>query len=273
MCLDAIDRKPRFHRIGFKIFQLDKDVPHFFRPFVFMKNNLSYTYGLEYDSKPDSDNELKTERVHCHEIETWLPYKAGFHYLRSLDDAIYKVHRSDQAIVKIQVREILATGEQYGMSAGVSRFMTLIEQVYTYEEVKRKLEITIERKYIKECKKYGRIMLKFFDFIKKNEKVLQHGIHGNVYKIRKVSESFLKFLLKSKETYYYWIAMLDKTPRKSKVFRCGQSFHFAHYRVQPYSGLASELYLESCGACTYPPEKMHRNLPKCPEHIDRMVFG
>jgi len=116
MCLGRIDKEPKKWRVGYKAFSVSK---HFIYSIHFghtmLINNGRGDFPVGKWFKDENISEIESAYPPYHK------YKSGFHFYRHKKDAERLEYGLRLRVKKIRVRRIVATGEQYGVPAGVAR--------------------------------------------------------------------------------------------------------------------------------------------------------
>jgi hypothetical protein len=152
MCLDTLAKKPKKHKVGYKLFSKRHDgmlgAPIF--------NSGPYEIGKLYDANFESMTGAMPMLS-----TSFGSYQAGFHYYLKMKDA-KRCCSVGSVVIRIKVKNVLATGTQSKYDAGVSQFMTLDRSVYDGDEAKIKNEKRDYKKFLNLCKGPGRLeLLKF----------------------------------------------------------------------------------------------------------------
>jgi len=208
MCLDSIDKNPKKHEIGYKLCRRRAGI---FTGTIFMKKD--YHLGRKYDAKICGGMPTVTGFDN-------LNYTAGFHYYLKMKDAKFMCTDS-QVVIRIKVKDILATGSQTGYAAAVSRFMTLDRVVFDKQRDTLKLEKEQLKKFLTICK--GSVQLKLLQFGKK------FNLNLRLIKEKDMKE-MADFLAKDIDDYAEFISFVDCFPRKSKMFQLFTKIHLWAYQ-------------------------------------------
>ena len=237
MCLDTIDKRTKKHHFGFKIFS-QTDIPDEFKTRTF-STATRYTIGKTYNAESTAqDNKLRIYKIDSRK------YKAGYHYFLRLKDAKREIYLGD-AIIKIEVKENLATGTDMGHLAGVSKYMKLLKVVTTSKKISE-LKQKKERKKMIDMITSKEIHLDVTEFCQKalkNEKNSE-----NLFDL-KPTESTKKDwteladkVSQSLDVYKDYITFVDGFNRFSRVFRILARFHvWATYNHKKYAALYKKI--------------------------------
>jgi len=205
MCLDSVTKKPKKHEVGYKLFQNLGD--HFKSP-VFATN--SYHIGKTYDAK-FGEKELRV-------MDTMLKgetYKAGFHYYLKRKDA-KKLCNDDQVVIRIKVKNILATGTQFPHEAGVSEFITLDRVIFDGAKAKTQIEKANFQKFLNICKeKVSQKILQFSKQLLNSSRIIPESC----------MEKFINFITKTDDNFVNYVLFIDTFPRQSNCFKLLTKVH------------------------------------------------
>ena len=198
MCLSRIT-KTKKHEFGYKLFKRENN--HFVTNiFISGPYNLGETYDAEVENYP---NPIPTE-----EAAGGGSYTAGYHYYLRLKDAKGQCNIHD-VVIRIKVKNIFATGTQYGYECGVSQIMKL-------DRVMLDGKKRAERKRRAEYKKFLEICSK-----KVQSKMLQYAKDcdlKNSHQTPDGMKNILDFLTKDYDEYEEFISFIDILPRNSRTF-------------------------------------------------------
>lgn len=204
MCLESITKTPKNHKVGYKLFEKDGD--EFKTPVIEMP---PYSIGKTYDAKS------KNGRLKMVNGPRGIFYKAGFHYYLKMKHAkrLCGVH---QAVVRIKVKNILATGRQSSYEAGVSEFMTLDKVVCDGHAIKTKVRKADFKKFLNICKeKVNQTIMQFSkQFLKAPLRISENSMKGFIDAITETSNNFVEY-----------VAFIDTFPRQSKCFKVLTKVH------------------------------------------------
>lgn len=204
MCLDTQDKKIKKHTIGYKLCRKDGNG---FRGEVF--NTGPYLIGKTYDSKEKNNPLPKVGGP------KGVNYKAGFHYFRKLKDAKEQCGHTS-AVIRIKVKNILATGTQNGYDAGVAEFMTLDRVAVDGAELKAQREEAERKKFLAMCE--GKVESKILEFAK------QFELKTVLMKARDMKK-MADFMTKTIDNFVDAVVFIDIVPRKSKLFKMFTKIH------------------------------------------------
>lgn len=198
MCLESLDKRPKNHKVGFKICSVDDDG---FGGQVY--DTGPYHIGGRYDSK-FSSIDLPTVVVSSIKDQRYL---AGFHYFLKLKDARKLVNRGE-VVIRIEVEKILATGIQNGYQAGVSEYMTLTKVSFDPE-------VDMAKEFLKVCK--GKVESQLLTFAKE----FQGTFRIPAKELKKVVD----YMTQSLDVFTRFISLVDCFPRQSKAFKTYTKIH------------------------------------------------
>jgi len=201
MCISELDKKPKQHDHGYKIFIKD----HSLLKTTMQNQSRRYKMGNTYDAK-GTDADLP---VH-------FGYPLGFHYYLKFKDAKIMARIKEMEVVRVNIQNILATGIQENYlngriiyhHCGVSEFITLDKEMYRYKEVTPKDFLNI-------CK--GEMASKILDFIRKYA--------TSIYPPTPEWNTLAKLVAASEENYTHYFLLIDCFFRKSKCFKTMTAFH------------------------------------------------
>ena len=201
MCLDSITKKPKKHTVGYKIFKKNDD--HFDGQ---VYETGPYYIGKTYDAKFGSED-LQYATLVNEPDDCLRKYPAGFHYYLKMRDA-KRLTNSDEAVVRITVEEISATGIQRGCNAGVAEFMTLDRLVFDPEKDQMKQFLLLSKE------KVPKQILKFVKDFQNNMKISTNEL-----------KKMANFVSQSDDDFINYICFVDSFPRRSKCFKILTKVH------------------------------------------------
>jgi len=211
MCLETIDKKPKKHDVGYKIFKENVE-GKYETPIIEVG---SYRIGKTYNAKIHNDPLPKFEIGIGRQ-----KYKAGFHYYLKMKDA-KKVCGDSEVVIRIKVKNILATGSQFNHDCGVSQYITLDKIVFEGEKEKLKQEKAEYKKFLKICKRP--VESKLLRFAKK------FNLGSYLLKGKDLKE-ITDFISDSTDEFVNYMSFIDFCPRQSKTFLFFTKIHIWAYQ-------------------------------------------
>jgi len=212
MCLDSIAKVPKKHKVGYKICTTRYD--HTFQGLIF--NTGPYELGKTYDAEIESCTG-NIPSIHVGDGGTYL---AGFHYYLRMKDA-KKLCDTASTVVRIKVKDILATGKQNNCNAGVSRFMTLDRAVFDGLADQMKQDKLEYKSFLEKCKQP--VIMELLKFAKRFK------LKAFLIKASHMKE-LADFVSKSMDNFTDFIAFVDYFPRTSDAFKIYTKIHIWAYQ-------------------------------------------
>ena len=213
MCLHSLDKKPKKHKHGYKVFKPDGE----YYQTTIMGLHRYYKIGNTYDAKGITAELNETD------------YPLGFHYYLRLKDA-KAVLRPGRVVIRVKGQNIFATGLQEDWAdntaitstSAVSEFITLEKLMFRFKESEPESLLSIFRK--------ESVVSDIIEFMRK------HDPSPHTPTVDWVT--LAKLLCASEENYEKYICFIDCFPRQSSAFKLMTALHiwsmdnFKTYRKQ-----------------------------------------